>query len=147
MSKGPDEASKNSRISGSLLLKCSTSLRFLDTFAHNFNTMLPATPSKSVPPGCHWRGVRGHRAGPLVGALPAGSVCATLRLVTFEEMSPSERILYVQELWDRIAEEPESVPVSEEWKTELGRRLEAHRADPAAAIPWEQVKARLRQQP
>jgi len=67
--------------------------------------------------------------------------------VTFEEMSPAERILHVQELWDRIAEEPESVPVSEEWKTELGRRLEAHRADPAAAIPWDQVKARLRQQP
>ena len=67
--------------------------------------------------------------------------------VTFEEMSLAERILHVQELWDRIAEEPESVPVSEEWKAELGRRLEAHRTDPAAAIPWEQVKARLRQQP
>jgi putative addiction module component (TIGR02574 family) len=28
----------------------------------------------------------------------------------FEEMSIAERILYVQDLWDRIAEEPEGVP-------------------------------------
>lgn len=67
--------------------------------------------------------------------------------VTFEEMSTAERILYVQDLWDRIAEEPESVPVPQEWQAELGRRLEAHRADPTAAVPWDQVKARLRQQP
>jgi putative addiction module component (TIGR02574 family) len=65
----------------------------------------------------------------------------------FEEMSIAERILYVQDLWDRIAEEPEGVPVSEEWKAELARRVDAHRADPSAAIPWEQVKAKLRRQP
>jgi len=65
----------------------------------------------------------------------------------FEEMSIAERILYVQDLWDRIAEEPEGVLVSEEWKAELARRVDAHRADPSAAIPWEQVKAKLRRQP
>jgi putative addiction module component (TIGR02574 family) len=43
-----------------------------------------------------------------------------------------------------IAEEPEGVPVSEEMKAELRRRLAAHRADPSTAIPWEQVKAELR---
>lgn len=64
----------------------------------------------------------------------------------FDEMTPAERILYVQELWDRIAEHPEHVPVSDEWKEELDRRLAAHRDDPSSAIPWEQVKAELRRE-
>ena len=63
---------------------------------------------------------------------------------SFDQMTPAERILHVQSLWDRIAEEPEGVPVSDEMKAELDRRLAAHRAEPATAIPWEQVKAELR---
>ena len=63
---------------------------------------------------------------------------------TFEQMSTAERILYVQDLWDRIAEHPEDVPISDEMKAELDHRLEEHRADPSTAIPWETVKARLR---
>jgi putative addiction module component (TIGR02574 family) len=62
----------------------------------------------------------------------------------FEEMSPAEQIQHVQDLWDRIAEHPEGVPVSDELKAELDRRLAAHRADPSSSIPWEQVKAELR---
>jgi len=62
----------------------------------------------------------------------------------FEEMTPAERILYVQDLWDRIAEEPEGVPLSEAQRAELRRRVERHRADPDAAVPWEQVLARAR---
>ena len=63
---------------------------------------------------------------------------------TFDQMSPAERILYVQDLWDRIAEHPEEVPVSDELRAELDRRLAEHRADPGSAVPWETVKARLR---
>lgn len=62
----------------------------------------------------------------------------------FEQMTVSEQIAHVQDLWDRIAEHPEGVPVSAEMKAELDRRLAAHRADPSGAIPWEQVKAELR---
>ncbi len=58
-------------------------------------------------------------------------------------MTPAERILYVQDLWDRIAEHPDDVEVSEAWRAELDRRMSAHQADPSAAIPWEQVKANL----
>ena len=63
--------------------------------------------------------------------------------ITFDQMTPAERILYVQDLWDRIAEHPEDIPVTEEWKKELDRRLAEHRADPSSAVPWETVKARL----
>ena len=65
---------------------------------------------------------------------------------TSEEMSVAERILHVQDLWDRIAAEPDEVPLSEDLGRELDRRLAAHRADPSTAIPWEQVKAGLSRQ-
>lgn len=64
--------------------------------------------------------------------------------MSFEDMSTAERILYVQDLWDRIAEDPEGVPVEEELRAELDRRLAVHRSDPASAIPWSQVTAELR---
>jgi putative addiction module component (TIGR02574 family) len=63
---------------------------------------------------------------------------------SFDQMTSAERILHVQSLWDRIVDEPEGVPVSDEMKAELDRRLAAHHAEPSTAIPWEQVKAELR---
>jgi len=63
---------------------------------------------------------------------------------TFEQMSPAERIEYLQDLWDRIAEEPQAVPVTEAQRAELRRRVAAHRANPAAGVPWEQVLERAR---
>lgn len=63
---------------------------------------------------------------------------------SFDQMTVAERIRHVQDLWDRIAEEPEAVPLSDAQRTELRRRLEAHQADPGAAVPWEQVLARAR---
>jgi putative addiction module component (TIGR02574 family) len=62
----------------------------------------------------------------------------------FEEMTPTERITYVQELWDRIAAHPEEVPVTAAQRAELGRRKAAHRADPAESIPWEIARERMR---
>lgn len=63
---------------------------------------------------------------------------------SFDQLTPAEQIQHVQDLWDRIAEHPEGVPVGDEMKMELDRRLAAHRADPSSSIPWEQVKAELR---
>jgi putative addiction module component (TIGR02574 family) len=62
---------------------------------------------------------------------------------SFDEMTPAERILYLQDLWDRIAEHPDDVEVSDAWLAELDRRMAAHVADPSTAVPWEQVKANL----
>lgn len=57
-------------------------------------------------------------------------------------MSAAERIEYLQDLWDRIAEQ--AVPVPEAQLAELRRRVAEHRADPGSAIPWEQVLASAR---
>ena len=63
---------------------------------------------------------------------------------SFDLMTTAERILYVQDLWDRIAAEPDGVPLSEAQRLELRRRVEEHRADPGSAVPWDQVLARAR---
>lgn len=55
-----------------------------------------------------------------------------------------ERIRLVEVLWDSIAAEPESVPVTPAQKREIEARLEDYRRDPSIAIPWEVARARLR---
>jgi putative addiction module component (TIGR02574 family) len=62
----------------------------------------------------------------------------------FETMSATERIRYVQALWDRIAENPGDVPVSDPMKAELDLRLADHRSNPDEVVAWETVKAQSR---
>jgi putative addiction module component (TIGR02574 family) len=56
-------------------------------------------------------------------------------------LSVSERIVLVQEIWDSIAAETEAFHLTEDQQKKIDRRLAAHKANPAAAVPWEQVKA------
>jgi putative addiction module component (TIGR02574 family) len=58
-----------------------------------------------------------------------------------DKLSIAERIALVQAIWDSIAAEIESAPLTEAQRQEVDRRLAAHRANPQAAIPWEQVEA------
>jgi putative addiction module component (TIGR02574 family) len=73
---------------------------------------------------------------------PRGYTTAVDR--SFEQMTTAERVLYVQALWDRIAEDSDEVPLSEAQRAEIRRRVEEHRAAPESAVPWEQVLARAR---
>ena len=41
----------------------------------------------------------------------------------FEQMTPAERIEYLQDLWDRVAAAPQDVPITEAQRAELRRRL------------------------
>ena len=65
----------------------------------------------------------------------------TLQALGIDRLSVGERIALVQEIWDSIAADAERSPLTEEQKQEIDRRLAAHRANPQAAIPWEQVEA------
>jgi putative addiction module component (TIGR02574 family) len=62
----------------------------------------------------------------------------------FDELSTSEKIEYVQQLWDRIADEVDSADLTDEQREELDRRLQAHRENPDDVTPWEDVRKRLR---
>lgn len=59
------------------------------------------------------------------------------------DLSVSERIQLVQELWDSVAQDPDAVPVTAEQKEELDRRLDDYARNPDAGFTWDEVKARL----
>jgi putative addiction module component (TIGR02574 family) len=61
----------------------------------------------------------------------------------FDAVSSDEQISFVQELWDRIARQPERVPVPDEHKRILDERLSAYAANPRAGKPWSQVRDEL----
>jgi len=60
------------------------------------------------------------------------------------ELSISERVQLVEDLWDSIAALPEAVPLTEAQKKELDRRLDAYHKNPDAGSPWELAKERIR---
>ena len=59
------------------------------------------------------------------------------------ELSVAERIELVEDLWDTIAQVPESVKLTEDQKRELDNRLKAYHKNPNAGSPWEDVKKRI----
>ena len=59
-------------------------------------------------------------------------------------LSVSERIQLVEDIWDSIAEVPESLPLTEQQKAELDRRLDAYHRDPTEGSPWDVVRERIR---
>ena len=61
----------------------------------------------------------------------------------FCALTPAERILLVEELWDRIAAEPEAVPLTSAHRAELDRRLDALEKNPDAGRPWPEVRNEL----
>jgi putative addiction module component (TIGR02574 family) len=59
------------------------------------------------------------------------------------ELSPQERLDLIDELWDSLG--PDDLPpLTPEQEAEIDRRLDAHEKDPSRAVPWEDVRARLR---
>jgi putative addiction module component (TIGR02574 family) len=67
--------------------------------------------------------------------------------VPFDELlklSVPERIQLAEDLWDSIAAESEALPLTEAQKAEIEHRLAEHGRDPESAIPWEEVRGRLR---
>ncbi len=61
----------------------------------------------------------------------------------FDSAPQNQRIAFVQELWDRIAEEPERVPVPGSHKRILDERLNAYRNNPQAGRSWSEVREQL----
>ena len=59
------------------------------------------------------------------------------------DLSVSERIQLVEDIWDSIAEVPESVPLTDKQKAELDRRLDAYRKNPKTGSPWTMVRERI----
>jgi putative addiction module component (TIGR02574 family) len=56
----------------------------------------------------------------------------------------AERLQLVEDLWDSIAEDQNSLPDDPAVIEELRARKARFQADPASGIPWEEAKKRIR---
>jgi len=60
------------------------------------------------------------------------------------DLSPSEKLQLVEDLWDDLAATPEDVPVHDWQKEELTRRKANLLKNPASGLSWEEVQRRVR---
>ena len=60
------------------------------------------------------------------------------------DLSPSEKLQLVEDLWDDLAAAPETVPVYDWHKQELARRKANLLKHPASGLEWEEVKRNVR---
>ena len=58
-------------------------------------------------------------------------------------MSISERIQLVEDIWDSITEVPEAISLTDTQKKELDNRLDSYHKNPKEGSPWEQVRKRI----
>ena len=65
----------------------------------------------------------------------------TMKDLGIDRLSAQDRFALMQEIWDSLAPEIEKEPLNDDMREEVDRRLAAHRANPSAAIPWEQIEA------
>ncbi len=54
--------------------------------------------------------------------------------------STAEKILLVETIWDNIAEESNSIPISNEQMSLVKERLEEYKRNPSKVKSWEEVK-------
>ena len=60
------------------------------------------------------------------------------------ELSLSEKLQLVEDLWDDIASSLEEVPVYDWQKEELARRKQNLLNSPGSALSWEEIQNRVR---
>jgi putative addiction module component (TIGR02574 family) len=60
------------------------------------------------------------------------------------DLSPSEKLQLVEDLWDDLAARSENVPVHDWQLEELARRKANLMNNPASGLSWDEVKRRIR---
>jgi len=72
-------------------------------------------------------------------------IMAPISLDELLKLPPAERVEIALALWDSLEDSQLDalMPVTDEQKAEVDRRLAEHERDPASAIPWEQVRREL----
>jgi putative addiction module component (TIGR02574 family) len=59
------------------------------------------------------------------------------------QLSISERIQLVEDIWDSIASIPDAVNLTPDQKEELDRRIAKYRQNPETGIPWAALRDQL----
>lgn len=63
--------------------------------------------------------------------------------MNLQELTPSEKILLAEQLWDSVASDEQLFPLTEDQKAELDARLASYSVDPEAGDSWENVRNRI----
>jgi putative addiction module component (TIGR02574 family) len=66
------------------------------------------------------------------------------KTTTVFDLSPSEKLQLVEDLWDDLASTPDEIPIHEWQKKELARRRANLARNPASGMTWEEVKRNIR---
>lgn len=61
----------------------------------------------------------------------------------FDDLSPEEKLDYIQGLWDRFSEHPADVPTPDWHRQVVAERLAAHRRGEVMSRPWPEVRDEL----
>ena len=61
----------------------------------------------------------------------------------FDELTPDEKLEYIQALWARFSEHPDSVPVPDWHRQVVAERLAAHRRGEITSRPWPEIRDEL----
>ncbi len=64
--------------------------------------------------------------------------------VSVFDLSPSEKLQLVEDLWDDLAATPTDVPFPDWQAEELERRKASLMSNPASGLGWDEVKRRVR---
>ena len=64
-------------------------------------------------------------------------------IMNLHELTPSEKILLAEGLWDSVASDEQLFPLTEDQKKELDVRLTRYLIDPEAGDSWENVRNRI----
>ena len=59
------------------------------------------------------------------------------------ELPAEQRLQLVEAIWDSLIEIPQAIPISEDVREELDRRLAAYYEDPSSARPWREFREEL----
>lgn len=60
-----------------------------------------------------------------------------------QRLPVSDRLRLIEDVWDSLADAPETVAVPDWHRGELDKRIAAHEQAPAATSPWTDVKAKI----
>jgi putative addiction module component (TIGR02574 family) len=59
------------------------------------------------------------------------------------ELPVPEKILFLEDLWDSVASNPETVPVPPSHVAEIERRMAWHEANPGKLLSLDQLQSRI----
>jgi putative addiction module component (TIGR02574 family) len=68
-------------------------------------------------------------------------------VINVDDLNPEERLRMIEELWDSLSDQPESVPLTPAQRQELDLRLDDLERSGPEGIPWEEVVEQIRTRP